>query len=215
MNSTAVVVFVLVWIAIGLITGLWMARRGHSSTWTLIAVILGPLFVPIAFERAERRPVLAAAGPEGAEPVESTATSTEPRLLIGLDGSAESELALDAALDLMGNRCGSVILAEVVSYDDAGESASGSEVAEASDRLANAASRVVGVRTNYEVLAGPPGEALRQFAEEQGVDLLVVSRRGRGLSKRLMGSVSADLVQHAKVPVLVIEPQQAGQVPPL
>lgn len=134
------------------------------------------------------------------------ASSGKPRLLIGLDGSAESERALDAALDLMGSRCGTVILAEVVSYDDASEVTSGNEVEEASGRLAKVASRVAGVRTSYEVLAGPPSEALRKFAEEQDVDLLVVSRRGRGLSKRLMGSVSTDLVQHAKVPVLVIEP---------
>ncbi|AOW92568.1 hypothetical protein BFN03_07220 [Rhodococcus sp. WMMA185] len=205
MNSTAVIVFVVAWIVIGLITGLWMARRGHSAMWTIVAVILGPLFVPIAFERAERRPVLAATGPEGVDSAGS-ASADERRLLVGLDGSAESERALAAAIELMGSRCGSVILAEVVSYDDASEGASGNEVEEATARLAAAASRLPGVRTNYEVLAGPPGEALRQFAEEQEVDLLVVSRRGRGLSKRLMGSVSSDLVQHAKVPVLVVEP---------
>ena len=57
-----------------------------------------------------------------------------------------------------------------------------------------------------EVLAGPPGPTLRGFAEEQDLDLLVVGRRGRGLSTRLLGSISADIIEHSRVPVLVIEP---------
>jgi hypothetical protein len=39
------------------------------------------------------------------------------------------------------------------------------------------------------------------------MDLLVVGRRGQGLSTRLLGSVSADIIQHSSVPVLVIEPE--------
>lgn len=213
MNSIVVVVFVLGWILIGLITGLWMSRRGHSPIWTVIAVALGPLFVPIAYERLERRPLLAASGPGGTESAES-AISSKPRILIGLDGSAEADRAMNAALDLMGDRCGALMLAEVVSYDDAREGDSMRVIEAATERLANAASRVAGVPTKYEVLAGPPGETLRRFSEEQGMDLLVVGRRGRGRTPRLLGSVSADLVQQAKVPVLVIEPTPVGPVRP-
>ncbi|ANS32031.1 universal stress protein UspA-like protein (plasmid) [Rhodococcus opacus] len=211
MNSIVVVVFVVGWILIGLATGWWMARRGHSPLWTGIAVALGPLFVPIAFERVERRPLLAASGPGDTGAAES-ADPRKPRMLIGLDGSAEAERALNAALALMGDRCGALVLAEVVSYDDAIDATK--PVAAATERLASAASRIVGVRTTYEVLAGPPGETLRRFADEQGMDLLVVGRRGRGRTPRLLGSVSADLVQHARVPVLVVEPSPVGPVGP-
>lgn len=68
MCPTRLVVFVVVWVVIGLVTGLWMARRGHDPSWTLVAVVLGPLFVPIALERVERRPRLAAPGPGGPVP---------------------------------------------------------------------------------------------------------------------------------------------------
>lgn len=212
-NSTAVVAFVIGWILVGLVTGLWMTRRGHSPIWTLIAVVLGPLFVPIAFERVERRPRMASSGSNSTGSAQSGG-SDMPRMMVGLDGSPESEHALDAALDLMGNRCGTLMLAEVVSYDDAGEGAPTTVIEAACERLARDASRVVDIPTRYEVLAGPPGEALLRFAEEQAMDLLVVGRRGRGLSTRLMGSVSADLVQRARVPVLVVEPWPVRRMPP-
>jgi nucleotide-binding universal stress UspA family protein len=77
---------------------------------------------------------------------------------------------------------------------------------------AAAAAGKSGVEVRFEVRAGPPGEALRQFAEDQDMDLLVVGRRGRGLSPRLLGSVSSDLVRHSHLPVLVIEP--ASHTPP-
>lgn len=214
MNAIAVTVFVTGWILIGLITGLWMARHGHSPLWTGIAVVLGPLFVPIALERVERRPRLASSGPDGNAPV-GTDPTDRPRLMVGMDGSPESEHALDTALAIMGTRCGTLMLAEVVSYDDAAEGASTAALVDAaSARLARAAARVLDVATRYEVLAGPPGETLRRFAQDQSMDLLVVGRHGRDLSARLMGSVSSDLVHHATVPVLVVEPLQVGPTAP-
>ncbi len=160
MNSIVVVVFALGWILIGIITGLWMSRRGHSPIWTVIAVALGPLFVPIAYERVERRPLPAASGPSGTE--SDSTMSSKARILIGLDGSAEADRAIGAALDLMGDRCGALMLAEVVSYDDAREGDSMKMIEAATERLASAASRIVDVPTEYEVLAGPPGETLRR-----------------------------------------------------
>ena len=73
-------------------------------------------------------------------------------------------------------------------------------------RLAEVTARVSAVPAEYEVLVGPPGSALRDFADKQDADLIVVGRHGRGLSERLLGSVSADLVAHSAVPVLVVEP---------
>ncbi|HWM02548.1 MAG TPA: universal stress protein [Actinophytocola sp.] len=207
MNATVVVIFVVAWVVIGLVTGLWMARHGHDPLWTVIAVALGPLFVPIALERVERRPRLATSGP-GGSPSSRSDTPGGPRVLVGLDGSPESMRALDAVLGLLDSRCGMLVLAEVVCYDVT-EDDTHTALAAASERLAAAASRIDDVPVCCEVLAGPPGETLRRFAEEQEMDLLVVGRRGRGLSTRLLGSVSTDLVQHSSVPVLVVEPARA------
>jgi len=210
---TLVAAFVAAWILIGLFTALWFARHGHGDPlWVVVAVALGPLFVPIAWERAERHPRLAAAGPTGPPPARSPGRRGL-RVLIGLDGSPESQQAFETALELLRPRSETFVLAEVVTYDAVNDDRQG-RIHEAHGRLATAASHAAGVPVTYEVLAGPPGEALRQFATEQDIDLLVVGRRGRGLSTLLLGSVSADLVHHARVPVLVAGPVKRGRTSP-
>ncbi|WP_024877335.1 universal stress protein [Saccharomonospora piscinae] len=205
MDPTVAVVFVAVWVAVGLITGGWMVRRGHDPRWLLIAVALGPIFVPVALERVERRPRLAGAGPDGI-PAPRGQTPGGPRVLVGTDGSPEAEQALRTAVGLLGAHCGVLVLAEVVSYD-ATEADTRAALDAARPRLATTATELADeIPLRFEVLAGPPGPALRRFAEDQDMDLVVVGRRGRGLSARLLGSVSADLVQHSPVPVLVVEP---------
>jgi nucleotide-binding universal stress UspA family protein len=54
------------------------------------------------------------------------------------------------------------------------------------------------------VLAGDPALALAKFAEEEGMDLLVVGTHGRtGLSRLVVGSVAERVLRHAALPVLV------------
>ncbi len=205
MDLPLVALFVVAWAVIGLTTGLWMIRRGHDRRWVAIALTLGPLFVPIAMERVERRPRLVASLADEASLVGPTARSGT-RVLVGLDGSSESHHALTSALRLLGDGCGVLVLAEVVSYD-ATESDEDTSIGAASARLAAVAAgvdRQVPVRR--EVLVGPVGESLRRFAVDHDMDLLVVGRRGRGVSAKLLGSVSTDVVHHSAVPVLVIEP---------
>ncbi len=65
----------------------------------------------------------------------------------------------------------------------------------------------VQVRTEPEVITGPPGKALAQYADPQ--DLLVVGSRGRGaLASTLLGSTSAFLAEHAHCPVVVVREGQ-------
>lgn len=203
--STTVIILAVVWPVVGLLAGLLMARRGYDPLWVLIALPLGPLFVPIALERIRRRPGVAEFGPTG-EPPSRISAVAGPRVLVGLDGSEQSSRALDRVIDLFGPRCGLLVLAEVIPFD-ATEAVNRDSIDVAARRLAEVAAGVTvsgGVHT--EVLTGPPGPALRRFAEDQDMDLLVVGRRGRGMSVRMLGSVSADLVERSPVPVLVIEP---------
>ena len=133
------------------------------------------------------------------------------RILVGLDGSIESERGLATVLRLFGRHCGLLVLAEVVHFE-AAEEAPSAEVDAAERHLSELVSdvQIAGV-VHTEVLAGAPGPTLRGFAEQQDMDLLVVGRRGQGVSLspplRVLGSVSADIVQHSSVPVLVIEPE--------
>lgn len=204
-NTTHVVVIIIAWIVVGLLSGLWMARHGHDPLWTLIAVVLGPLFVPIAIERVQRRPGVATFGRKGAPPRRSDA-GPGLRVLVGYDGSAESKRGLATALRLFGPHCGLLVLAEVVHFETA-ENATVADLDAGSERLAGLVSdaEIAGV-VHTEVLAGAPGPTLRGFAEHQDMDLVVVGRRGRGVSTRLLGSVSADLIENSPVPVLIIEP---------
>lgn len=211
MSTDEVLMVAVGWVLFGLAVGLWMARRGHDPRWAVIAVAFGPIFVPIAFERVERRPRLVVPGP--ASPGQEAEAADGPRVLIGLDGSVEAQAALDRANDLLGSHLGLLVLAEVVCHD-ATEDASYADIDAATHRLRSSAARVRGVggQVGFAVLAGPPGEALLWFAEDRGMDLIVVGRRGRGLSTRLLGSVSSWLVRHSRLPVLVVESRsQAGR----
>ena len=205
MDIAVVVVVAVCWVLVGLGVGLWMVRSGHDPRWAVVAVAMGPIFVPIAMERVERGPRSAASGPEAIPGRDGSAGGS--RVLVGLDGSTESRQALDQVVDLLGPRCELLVLVEVVGFD-ATEDSTQHELEAATERLTMAAAAVSesGVAVRFEVLAGPPGEALRRFAEDQDMDLLVVGRRGRGLSRRLLGSVSSDLVCHSHLPVLVVEP---------
>ena len=57
------------------------------------------------------------------------------------------------------------------------------------------------------VRLGHPTTEIVQFAEEEGVDLLVVATHGRtGLAHTLIGSVAENIVRRSTVPVLTVKP---------
>jgi hypothetical protein len=162
MGGTTFLIVAGVWVGAGLLTGLWLARRGHAPLWTLVAVILGPLFIPIALERAERHPRLAASASGTPPPAAADDAQQDGlRVLVGLDGSPESRQALDTALAVLGGRCRTLVLIEVVSYDAGGQDQA---LDAATSRLQAAASGLEPQSVSYGVLTGPPADALRRFA---------------------------------------------------
>lgn len=61
------------------------------------------------------------------------------------------------------------------------------------------------VRSRRLVEDGPPAMVLLRLVEREGADLVVVGSRGvGGFDELLLGSTSAQLVQHSPVPVTVI-----------
>lgn len=75
----------------------------------------------------------------------------------------------------------------------------GSMLAELAEPL-----RRIGIASETTVRAGRPAVVLAAVARERRADLIVVGNRGHGPARAaLMGSVSADLVDHAPCPVLV------------
>lgn len=60
------------------------------------------------------------------------------------------------------------------------------------------------VQTYYE--DGLPSLVIPEFAERNGYDLIVIGSRGLGLVKGLiLGSVSSDVINNAKCPVLIVK----------
>lgn len=63
------------------------------------------------------------------------------------------------------------------------------------------------VRVNVEtiLLEGHPVDKLIQYAEEEGMDIVVIGTLGRtDLECLPLGSVSENLIRHSRVPVLVV-----------
>ena len=62
-----------------------------------------------------------------------------------------------------------------------------------------------GVTARIAVVFGQAGEEIVRLAENEQADLIIVGRRGAGLSRALLGSVSDYVVKHATRPVLIID----------
>jgi nucleotide-binding universal stress UspA family protein len=85
---------------------------------------------------------------------------------------------------------------------------------EARQYLKSVASRVEkgGAQVELTVLEGDPGPTLLQLAHQMPADLIVMSTHGRsGLSRLLMGSVTAYMVAHSSCPVLVVPGRRAEE----
>lgn len=59
---------------------------------------------------------------------------------------------------------------------------------------------------------GSSGETIARWADEHGVDLIVVSTHGRtGLRRLALGSVAESILRHARVPVLAFPAKESGK----
>ena len=59
------------------------------------------------------------------------------------------------------------------------------------------------------ILFGEPARAVVEFARENGVDLIVLGRRGVTLADVMLGSVAEKAVRHAPCPVMIVKRSQA------
>jgi nucleotide-binding universal stress UspA family protein len=80
-------------------------------------------------------------------------------------------------------------------------------VAEVRGKLTTLAAAVNDLPVELRVIAGEPGPAIVQAAQEAQADLIVMGTHGRsGLARLLMGSVAEYVLRHAPCPVLTIKP---------
>lgn len=213
MESLGYVAFALVWVAIGVTAAaVLLGRHGHRSpSWYAIGAVLGPLFIPIAMERRRRKPVLIEpATPYAKQPAAAsggwpaTTTGTDPglRVVAAVDGSAEADGALDSAVRVLGDRIGHLTLVTVLDHD-AAESGDDAPRQRASALLQRCAGRAAQTVDDTRVVAGAPADAVLAAADDADADVIVVGRKGSGLSKPVLGSVAATLAASSPRPVLL------------
>ncbi|MGM1050644.1 MAG: universal stress protein [Bacillota bacterium] len=62
------------------------------------------------------------------------------------------------------------------------------------------------VDSKVEMIQGSPAEVILEYAKINESDLIIIGSRGLGgIKEFVLGSVSHNVVQHAKVPVLVVK----------
>ncbi|MBV9354304.1 MAG: universal stress protein, partial [Chloroflexi bacterium] len=123
-------------------------------------------------------------------------------IVVPLDGTAESTVAVTQACALAGLTGANVTLLRVYS--------GGSPTPETVEYLQKAA-RECGDGSgtvDIAVLGGDPADVILQQVDERGADLVVMRTRGRaGLSRAVLGSVTESVVQRSSRPVLLLAPE--------
>ena len=137
------------------------------------------------------------------------------RIVVAAKAGAEQPWLADAAANLAEEIGAEVV---VVSFDGLElEALSTIPRDELAKGAAAAASQVAeriestGIEVRAEHRSGPVVRGLCVFAEEQEADLIVVGATTRGpLARRMLGTVTARLIERSRRPVLVITPPRTA-----
>jgi len=140
------------------------------------------------------------------------------RILLTLDGSAMSELALPVAIEHAKRFDSELYLLKVIiplakSYRTGLVTVSTIQDAEeqlrvlAIDYLESIAEKVhkEGVPTKTFSLIGVPYKEIIQFSEQEQIDLIIMCTRGEsGISRWLLGSITDHVIRGSRIPVIVV-----------
>ncbi|RAW45863.1 universal stress protein [Halorubrum sp. 48-1-W] len=145
------------------------------------------------------------------------------RILVPTDGSDVAEAAVDHALDLAEKYDAEVHALYVVDIDSVNFSLGTEQVdrlkqgrfdemEELKERADEATGVVAGhgadrdVRVVEHVSGGRPHKVIADYAEDHGMDLIVMGSHGRaGVRRALLGSVTERTLRSTHVPVLVVD----------
>ncbi len=134
------------------------------------------------------------------------------RILVGYDGSPQAEKAVDIAFSLAECLDATVLIFAVARPPEPATSVEMEAVLDDAKEhfeegfkkiLEKARSHDLEVKTDMAV--GHPAEQIIHRAEADGVDLIILGRRGRSMISRMMlGSVSERALRYAHCPVMVV-----------
>jgi nucleotide-binding universal stress UspA family protein len=141
------------------------------------------------------------------------------KIMIATDGSSPSYRAARQGLEIARLSGGQIIVVYVVDVPRlaqlpgyAGISGTKDKLLELMIRQGQEATQEVermasemGVPSGKVILKGHPSDELLRYSQEARADLLVMGNIGKsGLNRFLLGSVAQKVVQHAKVPVMLV-----------
>ncbi|ELY51358.1 universal stress protein [Natronorubrum bangense] len=135
-------------------------------------------------------------------------------ILIPTDGSEHAESAAETAIELATVHNAAVHVVCVADTGPLGELRLPGDAASAEDAMRGQAQAYVDtiveraeaadLEVTGTVLEGPPEHELLEYADDVGVDLIVMATRGRGGVQRMaMGSVTDHIVRFGDIPVFV------------
>lgn len=140
------------------------------------------------------------------------------KIVAAFDGSKAANKALDKAIELAKLTPGASLtvvhafdfprlyIAEGFAPIPASMNQDFYNVAESTVKEAEERVKQAGLTAKVELLQGPPAEALLDYVKKQEFDLIVIGSRGLGgIREFVLGSVSHNVVQHARIPVLVVK----------
>lgn len=132
------------------------------------------------------------------------------KLLIAYDGSDSAMAAFNFGIDLAKRYNAEVYILAVARPPEFGTEGETEAIVESSRRhhanlLKPLKQRVTGLTAHFEVVVGHPSESIVLYAEDLGIDHIVVGHRGHSLFERwLLGSVARRVIAYAPCAVTVV-----------
>ena len=137
------------------------------------------------------------------------------KIIVADDGSAFAQKAVDKAVELAKKEESEIICVNVVEdWCPIGLTEIDCTVVrelqmkEANILIANAADKFKKAAVNARVIieTGSPAEMIIEVAKREGADMIIAASHGKhGAKKFALGSVTARLIEHSPVPVLVMK----------
>lgn len=204
-NAVTLVVALLIWAGIvvaSMLLATWFAVRWGRDPfgWVLLSAVLGPIAL-VGLVGTHQSDV--------ARPEPAPRSANQQSILAAVDGSPASEhIAEYVAATYPG--ASNVVLLAVLSHD--ARPAAGAPLRAEEQRRVEAmfarAQQIIagdGLPVRTKIAYGAAGEAIVRAADEENASVVVIGRRGAGLSKALLGSTSDYVVKHSTRPVVVID----------
>ena len=138
-------------------------------------------------------------------------------VLIPTDGSDPAKPAVEMALDLAETHDATLhvlfIVDQPTSVSGMGEGFSGlDDLLDTLEERGHEATGVIveqarerDIKTTAAVRRGNPHDDILSYAEDNGIDVIIMGTHGRtGVKRALLGSVTENVVRHSEIPVLTV-----------